>query len=132
MSLQQQSPAVAAALAHIEAWSNRDWETARSMLARDVTVSATTTQPIMPATNLSGADAYMDGLEKFATSIVPGSLQVNASVGDDRNALLMLTVQAGFGPGGAQVPLPGARLYLFDDEGKIKAEQVVFFVGGPS
>jgi hypothetical protein len=43
--------------------------------------------------------------------------------------LLMLTVQAGFGPGGAPVPLPAARLYLLDEEGKIKVEQVVFFVG---
>ena len=98
----------------------------------NVTVTATTTQPIMPATSLSGADAYMDGLEKFATPIIPGSLQVSASVGDDRNALLMLTVQGAFGPGGAPVPLPGARLYLFDDDGKIKSEQVVFYVGGPA
>lgn len=132
MSLARESPAIAAALAHCEAWSNHNWEKARSMLARDVTMTATTTQPIMPATSLTGADAYMEGLEKFAGGIVPGSLQVNAKVGDDRNTLLMLTVQARFGPGGAEVPLPGARLYLFDDDGKIKAEQVVFFVGGSS
>jgi hypothetical protein len=130
MSIAQQSAAVAAAIAHCEAWSNHDWDTARGMLASDVKVTATTTRPIMPETNLTGADAYMEGLKYFAGAIVPGSLQVNASVGDDRNALLMLTVQGGFGPGGAPVPLPGARLYLFDDEGKIKVEQVVFFVAG--
>jgi hypothetical protein len=50
---------------------------------------------------------------------------VLASVGDERNALLMLTVEADFG--GGKVALPAARLYLFDDEDKIKAEQIVFF-----
>lgn len=44
----------------------------------------------MPETNLTGADAYMEGLKQFAGAIVPGSLQVNASVGDERNALLMV------------------------------------------
>jgi hypothetical protein len=128
MTIADVSPAVAAALAHCEAWSSQDWDTARSMLAADVKVTATTTRPIMPETNLSGADAYMEGLKYFAGAVVPGSLQVNATVGDECNALLMVTVQAGFGPGGAPVSLPGARLYLFDDEGKIKVEQVVFFV----
>ena len=45
-----------------------------------------------------------------------------ASVGDERNALLMLTVEADFG--GGKVTLPAARLYLFDDEDKIKAEHM--------
>jgi hypothetical protein len=93
-------------------------------------VTATTTRPIMPETNLSGADAYMQGLKQFAAPVVPGSLQISATAGDDRNALLMMTVQAPFGPGGSLVELPGARLYLLDDEGKIKVEQVVFYVGG--
>lgn len=130
MATAQQSAAVATAIAHCEAWSNHDWETARNMLATDVHVTATTTRPIMPDTNLTGADAYMNGLQQFAGAIVPGSLHVNASVGDGRNALLMLTVQAHFGPEGAAIPLHGARLYLFDDQGKIKVEQVLFFVEG--
>lgn len=128
MSIGQESPAIATALAHCEAWSKHDWDTARGMLAADVKVTATTTKPIMPETKLSGVEAYMEGLKQFAGAIVPGSLQVNAKVGDDRNALLMVTVQAGFGPGGSPVPLPGARLYLVDESGKIKVEQVVFFV----
>jgi len=128
MSIAQESAAVAAALAHCEAWSNHDWDKARSMLATDIKITATTTRPVMPDTNLTGADAYMEGLKQFAGAVVPGSLQVNGKTGDEHNALLMVTVQARFGPGGAPVPLPGARLYLFDNEGNIKVEQVVFFV----
>jgi hypothetical protein len=50
---------------------------------------------------------------------------VIASVGDERNALLMLTVDADL-PGG-RATLPAARLYLLDENNKIKAEQVIFY-----
>ena len=110
MSAQHESPAVAIARAHAEAWSNHDFDAARSSLAADVKVTATSTVPIMPATDLSGADDYMVGLTQFAQAVVPGSLRVIASVGDERNALLMLTVEADFG--GGKVILPAARLYI--------------------
>ena len=88
MSDHQDSPAVALARAHAEAWSNHDWDQARKLLAPNVHVTATTTQPIMgAATDLTGIDAYMDGLIKFAQA---------------------------FGPDGAKVTLPAARLALFD------------------
>jgi len=125
MSAQHESPAVAIARAHVEAWSNHDFDTARKGLAPDVKVTATTTLPIMPATDLTGADNYMIGLTQFAQAVVPGSLRVIASVGDERNALLMLTVEADLA--GRRATLPAARLYLLDDDGKIKAEQVVFY-----
>jgi hypothetical protein len=125
MSAQHESPAVAIARAHVEAWSNHDFDTARKGLAPDVKVTAMTTLPIMPATDLTGADAYMIGLTQFAQGVVPGSLRVIASVGDERSALLMLTVEADLG--GRRATLPAARLYLLDDDGKIKAEQVVFY-----
>jgi hypothetical protein len=131
MSLQQipvsqDSPAVAVARAHVEAWSHHDWETARAGLAADVHVTATSTQPAVPGTDTTGSDAYMEGLIAFAQAVVPGSARVLASVGDERNALLMLTVEADFG--GGPVTLPAARLYLLDDDHRIKAEQIVFFV----
>jgi SnoaL-like domain len=125
MSAPTESPAVAVARAHVEAWSNHDFDTARKYLAPDVRVTATTTQPMPPATDLTGADDYMAGLTQFAQAVVPGSLRVIASVGDERNALLMLTVEADFGAGKAT--LPGARLYLMDENHKIKTEQVVFY-----
>jgi hypothetical protein len=119
------SPAVAVARAHVEAWSNHDFEAARVALAADVHVTATTTQPNMPTTDTTGADEYMQGLIAFAGAVIPGSARVLASIGDEQNALLMLTVEADFGAG--PVTLPAARLYLLDEEDMIKAEQVVFF-----
>jgi hypothetical protein len=125
MSVTTDSPAVAVALAHIKAWTNHDFDTARTGLAPEVKVTATTTLPIMEPTDLTGADDYMAGLISFAKAVTPGSARILTSVGDDRNALVMLTVEADFGTG--KVTLPGARLYLLDDDNRIQAEQVVFF-----
>lgn len=125
--LKTESPAVAIARAHVEAWSNHDFDTARDALTPDVKVTATTTNAALPKTDLTGIDAYMQGLIAFAQGVVPGSARVIASLGDERNALLMLTVQTA-GPDGSQMTLPGARLYLLDENGKIKVEQVVFYL----
>jgi hypothetical protein len=81
----------------------------------------------MKDTDLTGIEDYMHGLREFADAVVPGSLVVNGTPGDERNALLMVTVEAAPGPGGAKVTLPAARLYLLDDGGKISFERVVFF-----
>ena len=123
-----QSPAVAIALAHVDAWSHHNWDKARQSLATDVHVTVTTTQPTMARTETIGVEAYMDGLKKFAQTVAPGSARLIASAGDERNALLMLRVTAALGPGGAQVPLTAARLYLLDDQKKIKAEQVIYYI----
>ena len=125
MPVNTDSPAVAVARAHVEAWSNHDFEAARAGLAADVTVDSTTTQPIMAPTHLTGAGPYMQGLTYFAQTVIPGSAVILSAVGDERNALLSLTVEADLGQG--KVVLPGARLYLLDDDDKIKAEQVIFF-----
>ena len=125
MSAQHESPAVAVAGAHAEAWSNHDFDTARNGLAPGVRVTATTTQPMPPATDTTGTDDYMIGLTQFAQAVVPGSLRILASTGDERNALLMLTVEVDFGAG--KVTLPAARLYLLDENNKIKTEHVIFY-----
>jgi hypothetical protein len=125
MSAQPESPAVAIARAHVQAWSNHDFDTARRGLAPDVRVTAVTTQPMPPPTDLTGADDYMIGLTQFAEAVVPGSLRILASTGDERNALLTLTVEADFGA--AKATLPGARLYLLDENNKIKTEHVIFY-----
>lgn len=127
MPIQQASPAVAVARAHVQAWSNHDFDSARSSLAADVTVTATSTNPDLPDTKLTGIDDYLRGLIEFAQLVVPGSARVLATVGDERNALLLLTVQTAGGPFGAQMTLPAARLYLLDDNDKIKVEQVIFY-----
>jgi hypothetical protein len=119
------APAVAIARAHVEAWSSHDFDTARRLLGPDVKVTATSTDPALPETALTGVDDDMRGLIAFADPIVPGSLQVIGSVGDERNALLMLTAQLSGGPMSAKATLSGARLYLLDDNRKIKTERVI-------
>jgi hypothetical protein len=123
------SKAVDLAIAHCEAWSHQDWDAARKALADDVTVLVTTTMPGAPRTDTKGADDYMVGLEFFATPIVPGSLKVLSTEGDDRNALLHASVEID-GPPFGRMTVHGARLYLFDENDKLKDEHVVFF-GAP-
>jgi hypothetical protein len=128
MSAQQESPALAVARAHVRAWSEKDWDAARSMLAPDVRIVAMTTAPYPPLADLTGADEYMKGLVAFADPIVPGSVRELGSAGHERNALLTLDLRVAGGPFGDGAQAPCARLYLVED-GKIKAEQVVFYVG---
>lgn len=71
-TLSAHSPAVALALAHIDAWSHHDWDKARQVLAADVHVTVTSTQSGMNKTDTTGIDAYMDGLKKFAQAVAPG------------------------------------------------------------
>jgi SnoaL-like domain len=125
MNTNSDSPAVATAYAHVRAWSNHDFDAARRALAPDIKVTATTTQPAMPSTNLTGIEDYMRGLVEFAGTVVPGSEQLIASVGDERNALLLVTVEVDLGAG--KVTLPAARLYLLDERDRIASEQVIFY-----
>ncbi len=116
------SPAVALARAHIEAWSNHDLATARGNLAADV-------QFFSPAANLVGVDEYMDGprgLTQFAKQVVPGSLRVIAAVGDDRNALIMYQVDTEGGPFGAKT-FPSAQTWVLDEKGKIQIERIISY-----
>src|SRR5215831_1773006 len=122
----QESAAVTIARAHLEAWSNHDFDKARKSLAEDVKIHVTTTQPIMKDTSTTTAEAYMTGLKMFAQGVEPGSAQVLAATGDEHNALLLISVRASFGPGAPKVTLPAARLYLVDDNKKIASEKVIF------
>ena len=127
MSTQQESPAAAVARAHVEAWSNHDYDKARASLAPDVHVLAVSVDPEAPRTDLSGIDAYMDGLVQFGQVIVPGTTRVDSSVGDDSRALLHVTSKVKFGPDAPEMDHHQARLYRLDDDQKIVEEQVIFF-----
>jgi hypothetical protein len=127
VSIGQESRATHLAVAHCEAWSSHDWDAARKGLARDVKVTSTTTMDGAPGTDLSGADAYMEGMRAFADQVVPGSLRVNAIAGDERNALLHVSVDSD-GPPFGRTTVHGARLYLFDETAKIKSEHVIFYL----
>ena len=111
MPSQHESPALTVARAHVAAWSSKDWDTARSLLAPDVHVTATHTGPYPPPTDLTGAEDYMKGLTAFAEPIVAGSVRELAGVGDDHDALLAVDLQAAFDPSGPAVPAapPGSR-----------------------
>lgn len=117
------SPAVALALRHLEAWTNHDLEAARGNLAADV-------QFFSPAGHLTGVDEYMDaprGLVQFARQVVPGSLRIVAAKGDERNALIMYEVDTEGGPIGSKT-FPSAQTWVLDDEGKIKLERIISYV----
>jgi len=116
------SRAVALARAHLEAWTNHDFDTVRSNLAKDV-------QFFSPAANLVGIDEYMDaprGLTQFARQVVPGSLRIVAARGDEQNALIMYEVSTEGGPIGSKI-FPSAQTWLLDENGKIKVERIVSY-----
>ena len=117
-----ESRAVALARAHLEAWTNHDFDTARGNLAKDV-------QFFSPAGNLVGIHEYMDaprGLTQFAKQVVPGSLRIIAAMGDERNALIMYEVSTEGGPIGAKL-FPSAQTWLLDENGKIKVERIISY-----
>ena len=124
----QDSTAVTIARAHIHAWSHQDWERTRELVAPNVHVAATSTQPTLPAGEASGIDNYMERLMKTVEFIEPGSVQVISAIGDERNALVLETLRIGLGPGGTMVTLARASLYLLDENKKIIEERDEFCV----
>src|SRR5215472_14149518 len=107
----QDSIAVAVARAHIAAWSHHDWDTTRKLLAPHVHAVVTTTQPMKATADLTGIDAYMEPKINASQLIEPGSVHELSAIGDERNALIVVTMRIGLGPGGAMVTLARALLY---------------------
>jgi len=126
MSQTLDAPAVKLARAHVEACASKDFDAARNSLAANVTVTSSSTNPDIPHTDLAGIEDYMQGLVLFAQSIVPGSVRVTDSSGDDQYALLMVTTKVD-GPPYGNLTIHNARLYRFDEHDKIAAEQVIFY-----
>jgi hypothetical protein len=124
----QDSPAVKIALAHIDAWSRHDWDTTKELLAPNVHALVTTTMPNLGGSEFTGIDNYMALKVKAAQLIEPGSVQVIGTMGDESNALTLVTFRIGLGPGGTMVTMARACLYLLDENKKIKEERDSFFV----
>jgi len=125
----QDSPAVKIALAHIDAWSRHDWDKAKELLAPNVHVFVTTTMPKLGSSSeFTGIDKYMELKVKAAQLIEPGSVQVIGTIGDESNALTMVTFRIGMGPGGTMVTMARACLYMLDENKKIKEERDSFFI----
>ena len=124
MPISQDSLAVAVARAHVEAFTNHDFETARNLLAEDVNFTLLSAESNWPDhTEGVGVEAFMARLTH--NYLTPGSAQFISSVGDERHALLLVSVKADFG--GTPLTIFAARHYLLDDKGKIKTEQVIIF-----
>ena len=128
MSSQPESVAVAVARAHVDAWAGHDYDTARASLAPDVHVVVTSVDDDAPSVDTTGVEDYMQGLIQFGQAVLPGTTTVESSVGDDTRAMLRVTSSVKFGPDAPEMRLHGARLYLLDENQKIRDEQVIFFV----
>jgi len=122
----QDSPTVAIALAHIDAWSNHDWDKTKFLLAPNVHAVVTTSKPNL--SEYTGIVDYMEIKIKAAQLIEPGSVQVLSAIGDKNNALIMITFRIGMGIGGAMVTMARTGLYLLDENKKIKEERDSFFI----
>ena len=127
----QDSTAITIARAHIHAWSHHDWEKTRELLAPNVHAMVTTTLPLKATAELTGIDAYMGPKIKAAQFIEPGSVQEISAIGDERNALILVTMRISLGPGGTMVTLARAMLYSLDENKKIKEERDAYFILSP-
>ena len=124
----QDSPAVKIAVANIDAWSRQNWDKTRELLAPNVHASVTSTMPGFGGSDFTGIDRCMELKMKAAKLIEPGSVHVIGTIGDESNALTLVTFRIGMGPDGAMVTMARACLYMLDENKKIKEERDSFFV----
>ena len=124
----QDSQAVKIALAHKDAWSHHDWDKTKELLAPNVHALVTSTMPNFGGGEITGIDNYMARKVKAAQLIEPGSVQVIGTIGDESNALTLVTFRIGMGPGGSMVTMARSCLYLLDEGKKIKEERDSFFL----
>jgi ketosteroid isomerase-like protein len=125
------SPAVAIALAHIDAWSHHNWQKTRELLAPDIHAWVASTQPQFGGSGgreFTGIEDYMAVKAKAAQLIEPGSVQVLSAVGDETGAIVTVTFRIALRPAGTLETMARACLYLIDGNNKIREERDVFFV----
>ena len=128
MTTTQNSTALTAVRAHIDASSRHDWDSTRNMLAPHVHAWVTSTQSGFGTTELTGFDAYKGPKIKAAQLIEPGSVREIAAIGDEHNALIVVTFRIGLGAGGATVTMARSTLFLLDQNRKITEERDTFYV----
>lgn len=124
----QTSTAISVGRAHIHAWSHHDWNKTRELLAPDVHAWVTSTQANFGTAELRGIDGYMEPKIRAAQLIEPGSVHEIAAIGDERNALILVTFRIGLGFGGTMVTMARSCLYLVDENDKIKEERDAFYI----
>jgi hypothetical protein len=124
----QNSTAIGVARAHIDAWSHHDWDKTRDLLAPDVHAWVTSTQAGFGTSELTGIDAYMKPKIKAAQLVEPGSVHEISAIGDERNALILVTFRISLGPAGTMVTMARSCLYLLNEDEKISEERDAFYV----
>ena len=118
------SKAVAIAMKHVEAFSHHEYETARSFLAEDVHFMLIGSIPGFPnPVEGNGVEAFMKRLTS-RNMLIPGSLQVLHSIGDDHQAFITVSVK-GTLPTQEPMTLLAARHYMIDEHEKITNELVI-------
>jgi SnoaL-like protein len=101
---------VALARSFTEAWTSHDMDTAAGYLAADVVFDG-------PASHSVGADAYLKGLNAFASTV--SGMTMRAALGDDTQALIMYEVST---PAGT---LTCAEHLTFSG-GKVQTDRLTF------
>jgi len=126
-----QAKAVEIAIKHVEAFSTHDYDTASSLLADDVHFLLITSIPGFPnPAEGNGVEAFMKALMSGnplipgSFTLVPGSLQVIHSIGDEHQALITVSVK-GMLPTQEPITLLAARHYMIDEHEKITNELVI-------
>jgi hypothetical protein len=115
--------AVELAIKHINAMCNHNAAAQRDLLADDVHFTLITSVPGFPSpVQGNNAEEFMKA-QGSPNPLVPGSLRLLKSIGDDHQALLVVTVKASMGP--EPVTLLAARYYAIDQHDKIKNELVI-------
>jgi len=118
------SKAAEIAIKQVEAFSNHDYETARSLLADDVHFILITSIPGFPNPfEGNGVEEFMKALTSGNT-LIPGSLQVIHSIGDEHQALITVSVK-GTLPTQEPITLLAARHYMINENEKITNELVI-------
>jgi uncharacterized protein YndB with AHSA1/START domain len=118
---ESETTAVTIALAHIDAWSRHDWDKTRELLAPNVHATVN-------GGEFTGSDNYMALKIKGAQLVDPGSVRVLSTIGDENNALILVTLRIALGPGGTMVTMARSCRYLLDENKKIKEERDEFFL----
>jgi hypothetical protein len=133
------SKAVKIAIQHVEAFSTHDYDTARSLLAEDVHFLLITSIPGFPnPVEGHGVETFMKTLTS-GNYLIPGSLHVINSIGDDHQAFITVSVKgtlptrlaSGYQLSNVHLPtqepitLLAARHYVIDEYEKITNELVI-------
>ncbi len=98
------------------------------MLAPNVHALVTSTHPQFSGGEVTGVDAYMDRKTRAARLVEAGSVQVLSTIGDEFNALILVTFRIGLGPGGTMVTMARSCLYALDENRKIREERDAVFI----